>query len=129
MKKKTVVLVTFFLVIFIGMFFYFSKNCRNIENEKPAYFVTEIILQDEFNTNESKANEKYLNKIINVKGKVTNLDFDNNTLEIDEKILAVFNGCMNDNLLLDQTISVKGRFIGYDDLLQQFRIDEVIVEE
>lgn len=129
MKKKIAILFVFLATIIIGIYLYIYKDFRNINNEKSAYFVSSTILQNDFDANDAGANEKYLDKIINVKGKITNIDSTNRTVEIDGKILAVFSDSILEKVGLDQRISLKGRFIGYDDLFQQFRLDQVVLEE
>lgn len=127
MKKKTTILFLFVSLIIGGLYFYIYKDFRNIGNEKSTCFVSAMILQNDLKANDSLLNEKYLDKTINVIGKITNIDFANKTLEIDEKVLAVFKDSIGKKLVVDQQISVKGRFVGYDDLFDQFRIDQVVL--
>ena len=129
MKKRIVLPIIFLFAITIGLYFYVNKDFRNIACEKSVYYVTAAILQNDFNTCESLANKKYLDKTINVKGKITSIDVSDSTLEIDEKILVVFSDSILAKLASNQQINVKGRFIGYDDLFHQFRLDQVIIED
>jgi hypothetical protein len=125
MKKKIGML--FLFATCIGLYFYINQDHRNIGNEKPTCFVSAMILQNDLNVSESLVNKKYLDKTVNVIGKITNIDFANNTLEIDEKVLAVFKDSIVEKLALNQQVSIKGRFIGHDDLFNQFRLDEVVL--
>ena len=128
LKKKIVILLISLFAIIIGIYLYINKDYRNIANEKSDYFVSSAKLENDFNASDSLANKKYLDKTINVKGKITKIDFDNSTLEIDEKVMAVFKDSILESLKLDQQICIKGRFIGYDDLFHQFRLDQAILE-
>ena len=129
MKKRIVLTALFLFTIISGLYFYVNKDFRNIACEKSAYYVTATILQNDFNTCESLANKKYLDKTINVKGKITSINILDSTLEIDEKILVVCTDSISAKLAFNQQINVKGRFIGYDDLFHQFRLDQVIIED
>lgn len=129
MKKRIVLPILFLSATIIGLYFYANKDFRNIACEKSAYFVTATILQNDFNACDSLANKKYLDKTINVKGKITSINLADSTLEIDEKIIAVFKDSILEKLASNQQINVKGRFIGYDDLFHQFRLDQVSIEE
>ena len=129
MKRKIATLFFIFLAIAIGSYFYIYQDFRDIEKDQPAYFISSTTLKNDFKANDSLANIKYLDKIIGIKGKVSSIDFYNRTVEIDGKILAVFKDSIQVNLVNGQEIKIKGRFIGYDDLFEQYRFDQVVLEK
>ena len=76
---------------------------------------------NEYSSDPAKADSKYLNKTIEIKGKVTEVS--DSTLTIDQKIFCKMNGKANTDLA-DKTIIVKGRCIGYDDLFEEVKFDQ-----
>jgi hypothetical protein len=121
MKKILLLNLIFFVSILHSQEKLVSKNGKIIFEAST--------FQNDFDTNDSLANRKYFDKIINVKGKITNFDFASHTVEIDDKILAVFKDSVLSEFVQNQQISIKGRFIGYDELFDQFRVDEVVLED
>lgn len=126
MKKNRIVLILIVLVIlgFAG-YAYLYQGHRDIASEKESYLVTVNTIFKEFQTNEVKANQKYLDETIEVYGKISSVDPETNSVIIDEKLFAVFKEKIKtDELQLLSNVKVKGRFIGYDDLLGELKMDE-----
>lgn len=126
MKKNKIVLILIVLVIlgFAG-YAYLYQGHRDIASEKESYLVTANTIFTEFQTNEAKANQKYLDKTIEVYGKISSVDPETNSVIIDEKLFVVFKDKMKtDELKVLSNVKVKGRFIGYDDLLGELKMDE-----
>jgi hypothetical protein len=46
---------------------------------------------------------------------------------IDDKMNVIFTDSIPKNISENQTINVKGRFIGYDDILEEFKMDQVSI--
>lgn len=128
MKKK--LLIFGFFIIFSGilLYNYIYKEHRNIANEEESFVVSVIDLKHDYLKNDSIANAKYLDKTIIIYGKITSMDLSNKMLMIDTSLSAVIK---DTNLKLKQndSIKMKGRFIGYDDLLEEFKMDECSVIE
>lgn len=128
MKKKMLIFVVF--VIFGGflLYNYIYKEHRNIANETESFVVTVVDLKEDYSKNDSLANAKYLDKTIVIYGKITSMDLSNKMLMIDTSLAAVIK---DDNVELKQndSIKLKGRFIGYDDLLEEFKMDECSIIE
>ena len=127
MKKKVLILISVVLITGFVIYKFAYKKHRNIGDEKADYALTVIILQDEFNKNDSLFNKKYLDRTIEIYGKITNIDLYNNAVTIDQKLIATFKDKDLNKLTLLEPIKVKGRFIGYDDLLEEFKIDESVI--
>jgi len=131
MKRKRIVLILIVLVLlaFAG-YSYLYKEHRDIASEKESYLVTAHSIFDEFKTDEAKANQKYLDKTIEVYGKISSVDLDANSVIIDEKLFAVLKDKIkNGELMVLSNIKVKGRFIGYDDLLGELKMDQCTIVE
>ena len=80
MKKK--ILIVILLLIAIGGaigIYQWNKPKRTADDEKPAATLTAEDLFNQFATNEAAANTSYLNKIIQVNGKV--LTFEKSSTE------------------------------------------------
>ena len=67
---------------------------------------------------------KYQNQTIELRAKVTMIDFDNKALVLDNKVFATFNDSLPKDLNTNEIFNVKGRFLGYDELLDEFRMDQ-----
>lgn len=126
MKKKRVVIILILLAIlgFAG-YAYLYQGHRDIASEKESYLVTANSIFSEFQTSETKANQKYLDKTIEVYGKISSVDPEANSIIIDEKLFVVFKEKIKpEELMVLSNVKVKGRFIGYDDLLGELKMDE-----
>ncbi|MFI0425589.1 MAG: hypothetical protein ACH34V_01420 [Flavobacterium sp.] len=128
MKKKLLIFVVF--VIFGGflLYNYIYKEHRNIANETESFVVTVVDLKEDYSKNDSLANAKYLDKTIVIYGKITSMDLSNKMLMIDTSLAAVIKD-NNVELKQNDSIKLKGRFIGYDDLLEEFKMDECSIIE
>ena len=124
MKKKLIIALVIIIVASIAIYKYTYKEHRNISTEKPDFEVTVLNLQEEFKNNDSLANKKYLDKTIEIYGKITNIDLASNAIVVDEKLFANFKDKIQKKFEVGKTIKVKGRFLGYDDLLDEFKIDQ-----
>jgi len=129
MKKKIFVIVLLLAIIATGLYFYMYKSHRDITTEKADFSTSVSQLQQEFSQNNAGSNKKYLDKTIEIKGKITTIDLPSNAIVLDDKVYAVFRDSILGQMKLQQQISVKGRFIGYDDLLEEFKLDQVSLSE
>jgi len=77
-------------------------------------------LVNEFAINPSASEKKYLNKTIEVFGTITELN--DQDLTLDNKIFCLFTSKIEVDA--SKKVSIKGRFIGYDDLLEEIKLDQ-----
>lgn len=119
MKKWIIILAILFIAFLVYKYIY--KEHRNIQNERSEFVLNAKTLVDEFQIDPTKAESKYLNKTITVSGSVSELN--KKELTIDDKVFCLFNESIT-NIILNQNIKIKGRFIGYDDLLEQVKLDQ-----
>jgi len=116
--RKWIILIVLFVVVIIA-YNYIYKDHRDINDEKPEFVIRSIDLINEFAVNPSDSEKKYLNKTIEVKGNITeSSDFD---LTLDNNIFCLFNDKIK---APSKSIKIKGRFIGYDNLLEQIKLDQ-----
>lgn len=121
MKK----IVITFIVLIVALLFaykYLYHEHRDIANEKPLFSITVNELLKDFLADESKANAKYLDKSITIKGKITNIDVPNKTVVLDEKVFVIL--LTSTEVKLNTEVSIQGRLIGYDSLLEEIKIDQ-----
>ncbi|HEX2975069.1 MAG TPA: hypothetical protein VHO68_03955 [Bacteroidales bacterium] len=89
---------------------------------KPDYVITAEDLQKEFLDNEGSASEKYVNKIVEVKGRISsiepgegssiNISLDTGT-EISEVICTLSSGNIPLKLKTGDVVTIRGRCSGY----------------
>lgn len=121
MKKIVILIIILFIVGVVG-YKYIYKAHRNIETEKAAFKVQSSEIVNEFSLNIENATNKYLNKTIEVSGIIT--DIKDNIIMLDHKIVCYMLNTTDHNLILNSEVIIKGRFIGYDELLEEFKIDQ-----
>lgn len=122
--RKWWILIVLIIIGFIG-YNYLYKSHRNIENETPTYVVSVKSIINEFLENPTESENKYLNKTIEINGVVTELG--TNDIILDNAVFCQFNKQIIQNLRINDSLSVKGRCIGYDSLLEQVKLDQCIV--
>ena len=127
MKKKIGILVIVAIAVAVIVYFYAYKEHRDIASEKSDYTLTVAKLQTEFTKNDSLANSKFQDKTIEISGLITQIDIESKGIVIDEKLSGTFKEKLPSDLIKGIKIKIKGRFIGYDDLLEEFKIDQITV--
>jgi len=73
MNRKVVVLIILFCILIIitgGLLYVFKKPGRDVSKEKETFEIKATKLYSEYQENETKANAKYLDKTILVKGQL-----------------------------------------------------------
>ena len=80
-----------------------------------------------YQDNTDNANARFLDKILLVKGNITNIESD--IIILDNGIVCTLDPsqAVTEETHLNKNISVKGRCIGYDDLLEEIRIDHSFI--
>jgi hypothetical protein len=130
-KINKKIFILFFLVFLALTIYvlnnYFYKEHRNISSELPEYNTTTDQLRTEFTRNIDAFETNYLNKTIVVSGKISEIKKD--YVVLDNSVLCQFMNQIKIPLELASLIKIKGRFIGYDDLLEEIKIDQCIILE
>lgn len=127
MKIKIGLFVTFLVFACTILYLYAYQDHRDIATEKSDYEITVMKLQAEFVENDSLANSKYQDKTIEVSGKITDIDKESKGVVVDEKLFGTFKDILPSDLATGNQIKIKGRFIGYDDLLEEFKVDQISI--
>jgi hypothetical protein len=124
--KKVAISLLVILVIASLSYNYLYHEHRDISNEKAVFSIAGTKILQDFLVDESKANLKYLDKTIAVKGKVTSIDVLNNTIVIDEKVFVLLK--KNSDVKQNEVIIIQGRVMGYDSLLEEIKIDQAEIK-
>ncbi|WP_207491860.1 OB-fold protein [Aridibaculum aurantiacum] len=134
MRKKgkiaVVVIVTLLIAGSAVAYFMWNKPRRNIENEK-GIAVTATQLVKDFQENETAANEKYLDKAIEVTGTVTEVsqNQDGNTtimLASGDDFAGVYTTLKEPatNVSIGNNVTIKGKCNG---MLSDVRLSEAVL--
>ena len=132
MSKFKIFVVVFLVLIVVGgviTYNMWTKPNRSVENEK-GISITAAQLVKEFQENENNANEKFLNKAIEVTGIVAELGNNQDgkstiTLSSDDAFTGVF--CTlkeNKDIASGATITIKGICSG---MLTDVRLSEAVI--
>ncbi|WP_394746685.1 OB-fold protein [Spongiimicrobium salis] len=126
-KKKIAILGTILVVLAIGGFVYnytFNSKHRDIANEEATATLSAKELFANFQNNESLATTNYLDNVIEINGNITNVEEDE--VVLNDQIQVRFNaGAMSE--VKEGVITIKGRCVGYDELLEMVKIDQATV--
>ncbi|MBP8157432.1 MAG: hypothetical protein KAX93_03560 [Flavobacterium sp.] len=129
MKKKVFYLLLFLIVGAFAVYQYVYKSHRDIASEKANFTTTVQDVFTSFTENDSTANTKYLDKTIVIRGKISNIDYSGKIIMVDEKLSARFTDKLPEKLKLQDSIVLKGRLIGFDDLLGEIQLDQSTIVE
>jgi CTP-dependent riboflavin kinase len=127
MNKKFKIILFSIVVIgivgFTGFNYVMHGGARNLSNEDAAFTVTSKTITAEFASNVDVANKKYLEKAIIIKGTVTKIT--DKEITIDNSIICNLKD-VDTTIQKDQAITLKGRVVGYDDLMGELKLDQCL---
>lgn len=123
-KKKIIGLVLLLVVILLSIsgYNYLYKGHRNIAEEEIAHELSTKKLSDALRIN--NASISYIDEVIQTDGKITAIE--QNTIVIDNSVQVSFQNNVQ-GLAMENTITIKGRCVGYDDLLEVVKIDQAVI--
>ncbi|MDA9056360.1 OB-fold putative lipoprotein [Flavobacteriaceae bacterium] len=116
--------IIFSLILVCGIILsynYMYPDHRSISEETVRYTLEAESLFNEFTEDSQQAELKYLDQTIIVSGIVTSIN--SKSVTISNKIYGQFE-TLNSDLKVNDPIAVKGRCIGYDDLLEEIKLDQ-----
>ncbi len=124
MRKGIVIFGLLIIAAVIG-YNYIYQDHRDIESEAAEFSMPSSKIALQFSENATTAEQKYLNKTIEVSGRVTEIS--SNELTIDDSVFCQFRVALPTSKSKNSTIKIKGRVIGYDDLLEQVKLDQCTI--
>jgi len=126
MGKNFKILAILLVVLIIGFFSYnyvMTGGGRDLENEKSEFTVSAVAVFGEFAANSEMATTKYLNKAVEISGKATSVN--GNVITLDEKVSCQL--LVAEKVGLNSQVKIKGRVTGYDDLLEELKLDQCLI--
>lgn len=124
MKKSRIIALIGLLALVIGVLGYnyvMHGGARDLSEETADYTITSKEIAEEFTTNIASANKKYLEKAVAIEGIVTNKI--ENEIILDNGVVCILKD-KNNAIKVNQTITLKGRVVGYDDLMEEIKLDQ-----
>jgi hypothetical protein len=112
------------LIGFAGYSYIMHGGERNLSTEDAAFTVSSKKILAEFVSKTEDSNKKYLEKAVAVTGVITHKE--GKEITIDNSIICSLKN-PNSTLKKDQNITVKGRVVGYDDLMGELKLDQCFV--
>ena len=103
-------------------FVYYNKSLKpDYASIKPTLITDSHDLLWRFQMNEGA---ELINQVVQFRGKVTG--FDSLLVIMDHRLICNPDSTMVDDLSIGDSTTLKGRCIGYDDLLEELRLDHVV---
>ena len=114
-------IVTIIILAIAGYYYVMHGGARNVSNEETAFTISSKNISDEFATNVDASNKKYLDKAIAITGIVTNVN--GKEVILDNSIICNLKE-VDATIQKDQKVTLKGRLVGYDDLMGEIKLDQ-----
>ena len=125
--KKIVVIILLLTCISAVCYKYMYKEHRDIKSEIANYNLSIANLESEFAKNQTVAMAKYQDKTIQISDTINALDITNKSVTFAKKIAAIFDDNLPSDFAVGKKVTIKGRFLGYDELLDEYKIDQCSV--
>lgn len=130
MSKKSVIVVAVVLALALAGFgfykFYLYKPARDVGSEEASYALNAGHFVNEYAKDPATADTKYLNEVIEIKGRITGAV--DSLVTIDSLVVCGFDSLPAKNEIGDAVI-IKGRCIGYDELFGEVKLDQCTIKE
>ena len=124
MRKWIIILIILIIAAIVG-YNYIYQDHRDIENENAEFVMSSSEIASQFLENATTAEQKFLNKTIEVSGLVSEVN--TNEITIDDKVFCQFSNTNQNTIKTNSKVKIKGRVIGYDDLLEQVKLDQCTI--
>ncbi len=103
-------------------FAYYTKSLKpDYKSMKPILVTDSHDLIWRFQMNEGT---ELINQVVQFRGKVTG--FDSLFVILDHRLICSADSSVKSNLNIGDSTILKGRCLGYDDLLEELRLDHVV---
>ena len=129
-KKSPIILRFLFPLFFIGsiiIYVIYNKPHKDFNKSPIETTIESIDLISFYQDNPDDSNSRFLDKIILVIGTITHIE--KNIIILDNSIVCTLDPSqiITNQININNEVSVKGRCIGYDDLLEEVRIDHSFI--
>jgi hypothetical protein len=109
-----------------SVYCYLYQGAREVSSENAEIKANSLQIIQDYEANSQAADKKYLNKVIEVKGTVTNVA--DSVITLDTAIFCGLDQLASKSLLAKE-IKIKGRCIGFDELFNEVKLDQCTVVE
>jgi hypothetical protein len=123
-KKLTLTIITFVLIGLSSYYYVMYGGARDLSTEETAFTVMATAITAEFNTKLESSNKKYLEKPIAISGKVTSIK--DTEVTLDNTVICTLIK-KETSIKNNQSIILKGRVVGYDDLMGEVKLDQCFI--
>ncbi len=126
-RNKNCFLIYSLIVICVSIilvYLYAYQDHRDISSDNPDFEMSAKNLISEFEIDLNKANTIYSDKTISIYGKVTSMDLSSKLISMNDKVIIEIANIQKFNFKIGDTLNVKGRFVGYDELFNELKIDQ-----
>ena len=116
------------ILLAIAVYFVWNKPHKDYSTMRTDITISSLNFINEFKANSTLATEKYLNQIILINGNIT--DKLTKSVILDNGIVCTLDSSSLKALRLIQInneVSIKGRFVGFDDLFEEIRLDHCFI--
>lgn len=122
MKKKIILAILVISILgVLGYCYALYGGARNVSTEEAVFSVSSKSITNEFDSNIEKSNKKYLEKAIAIKGIVSKIN--GKQVIMDNSIICDLKE-LDSSIKKDQIVTLKGRVVGYDDLMGEIKLDQ-----
>tara|TARA_R110002073_G_scaffold108336_5_gene243540 strand:+ start:121259 stop:121654 length:396 start_codon:yes stop_codon:yes gene_type:complete len=127
LSKKSKIILSIIIVIIITVFVVYKYSMQppaKIESKKVDFIGSSDELLSKIQQNAAE----WQDKVVVISGKIT--DLDDKGFMLSSSIYCQLRDSLKvSSLTADQNISIKGRIIGYDDLLEELKLDQCIIQQ
>lgn len=127
LSKKSKIILSVIVVIIIAVFAVYKYSMQppaKIESKKVDFTGSSDELLSKIQENFAE----WQDKVVVISGKITSLD-DKGFMLSSSIYCQLRDSLKVSSLTADQNISIKGRIIGYDDLLEELKLDQCIIQQ
>ena len=135
MNKKIKIMLFIGVILLLTTYFTFpivkdymvnNMGKRDLQSEEAAFTLKAKDFVAEFAAKEADANKKYLEKPVVISGIITSVN--NKEVIIDDVVVCGFTAA-EASLKVGQTLNVKGRVVGFDDLMGSVNMDQCSINK
>ena len=116
-----------FIIGLVFIYFTYNKPHTDFSKSRSEFTIESKDLIAFYQIDTDNANARYLDKILLLTGIVTGAE--ENIIILDNGIVCTLDPSqkVNEKINLGTKVSVRGRCIGYDDLLEEIRVDHSFI--
>ncbi len=118
------------LILLFAAYRYVYKAHRDISSEDASVVLSVAQLKEQFAANPGETTTKLLDQTIVIYGKVSTSDLKTKNLLVDDLIDVTLTNATETLPKVGDIARIKGRYVGFDDLLEQHKmVDAIIIKE